>query len=191
MDQDDKQLIKDSLSGDSEAFRLLMTRHLPAVYSFTFRLTGDEGGASDITQETFVKVWKNLRKFKDKYSFKTWLFAIARNAAVDWLRKKRSVPFSSLMDKESETSFEETLVDPAALPDELFERADLKEILGEALTRLSLEKKTIIILHISQGLSFSEIAEVVGRPMNTVKSQYHRAIEAIRETLAAEKRPII
>ena len=83
------------LTGDESAFAELTKRHLSGVYSFVVRYVGNAEEAEDITQDTFLKAWKSLKKYDPSSSkFKTWLFRIARNTSIDFLRKKKHVPFS-------------------------------------------------------------------------------------------------
>ncbi len=157
--------------------------YLGLVYSFIFRLTGAGEETSDITQEVFVKAWKNLDKYNPKQNFKTWLLAIARNTAIDWLRKKRPIVFSKL-DREGEEGerqdFVDTLVDAEVLQDELFAQKELKEELDKLIDILPLLKREVLLLRLEDELTFEEISKLVGRPLNTVKSQYRRALMQLK-----------
>lgn len=162
----------------------IIKAYLKPVYSFVRRLSGDANEAEDITQEVFLKVWKNLDRYDPQQDFKAWLFAIARNTTIDWLRKRRPVLFSSLDQTEENDNFADNLVDQEPLPAELFERAELAQILTEALAQLSLDQRTVILLHLEQDLTFEVITQIVDRPLNTVKSQYRRGLIALRQILA-------
>ncbi|MFH1170359.1 MAG: sigma-70 family RNA polymerase sigma factor [Candidatus Vogelbacteria bacterium] len=168
---------------ESEKFGQLMSQYLSPVYNFVYRLTGGADLANDITQETFIKVWKNLKRFDETKSFKPWLFAIARNTAIDWLRKRRLIPFSDLKDQEDNESFENKISDPLPLPDELFRRAELASLLEDALAKLAINDRTIILLHHLENLTFTEIAKIINQPMNTTKSRYRRTLTALRQFL--------
>ena len=96
MEITDKQLIDDYLNGNDAAFALLVQRQINPVYNFVYRLVRNTQDAEDITQETFVKMWKNLKRYNQDQNFKTWLFTIARNTAIDSLRKKKSFVFEQL-----------------------------------------------------------------------------------------------
>lgn len=188
MPQSDEALIRTYREeGREEAINALVNRYVSPVYNLLTRLVGAEA-AEDLTQETFLKMWKGLPGYDLEKSFKTWLFAIARNTAIDYLRKKRPTLFSRLRNERDEENekrnFEDTLPDSASLPDELFEKKELAERLEEALKALSLDERTIIILHESDELTFEEISEVVGEPMNTVKSRYRRALQKLRAALS-------
>ncbi len=183
MDQsDDIQLVKKYLEGDTEIFKIIVARHLKPIYNFVYRLSGQPEEAQDITQDVFIKIWKNLKKFDPTQSFKTWIFTIARNTTIDWLRKKRYFVFSDF-DKEDNDSFESSLPDNTPLPDELFQRKESAAELEKILSTTPLQHRTIILLHHIDELTFEEIATILRKPMNTVKSQYRRAMTALKTRL--------
>jgi RNA polymerase sigma-70 factor (ECF subfamily) len=181
MEQDDQKLVEKTLSGDREAFEHIVNRHLKGVYNFVYRTTGGQEESSDITQEVFVKIWKNLKHYKPTYNFKTWAFTIAHNTTIDWFRKRKNIPFSTL-DTEG-SFFEDTISGDDILPDELFAREESKKILSQVLSHLSPEPRAIIILHDVEDMTFEEIAVVLGKPMNTVKSTYRRSLSALKAKL--------
>ena len=167
-------------------FEEIVREYLKPMYNFVFRLVGDREGAEDIAQETFLKVWRSLNKFDKNKSFKTWIFTIARNSAIDWLRKKKEIVFSelnTLSDARESESFADKIMDTEDLPDEVFYRKELIVELEKALSEVRPDLKEIIILHHMEEMIFQEIAEVVGKPLNTIKSQYRRALHQIRLSL--------
>jgi len=93
----DEQLIANYLKGDEELLEVLVRRYFKLIYNFVYQYTGSLEDSEDITQEVFVKVWRNFRKFNQKKSFKTWIFSIAKNTAIDFLRKKKQYHFQRLM----------------------------------------------------------------------------------------------
>lgn len=173
-----------AVEDDQSKIEAIIKAYLGPVHGFVRRLSGDANEAEDITQEVFLKVWKNLDRYNPEQDFKAWLFTIARNTTIDWLRKRRPVLFSSLTQDNEEDGFASTLIDEDPLPPELFERAELAQILTEALAQLSLDQRTVILLHLEQDLTFEAIAQIVGRSLNTVKSQYRRGLIALRQILA-------
>lgn len=182
MEQTDEQLMAEYVAGKASALPALIERYLKPIYNFTYRLSGNADAASDITQEVFIKVWKYRHKFKPEYRFKTWLFTIARNTTIDWLRKKRPVLFSELDARSSDEApaFADTIADEAPLADELFTNQEHAEAATKLLNTLPAHDQEIILLRHQQELSFEEIAKVLARPLNTVKSQYRRALLALR-----------
>jgi len=89
----DNEIVRKYLKGDEEALEVLIKRYLKPIYSFVYKNIGDSEAAEDIAQETFVKMWKNLKKFDKQKKFSAWLFTIAKNASVDFLRRKKTAPF--------------------------------------------------------------------------------------------------
>ncbi len=194
MEKTDLQLIEEVTYSTNfhiqgrDSFNILVKRHVNSVYLFIYKLISNKEDAEDITQETFIKAWQKLSKFDTNKNFKTWLFSIAKNTAIDKLRKKKSINFSSLNIDGAKTidassDFESNLVDSEPLPDEIFTKQESADALAKALAQLSDNQKLIIHLHITEELTYEEISEIMGRPMNTVKSQYGRAISKLRNIL--------
>ena len=140
-------------------------------------------------QETCIKVWKHLNRFDAKRSFKTWIFAIAKNTAFDALKKKRDLPFSVFFrgeDEEIEEPWSDRIVDEAPLPDELLARADAAKLLEQYLRVLPEGFQRILRLHYQDDFSLLEIAEILGEPYNTVKSRHGRALSGLRRAFGAD-----
>jgi RNA polymerase sigma-70 factor (ECF subfamily) len=171
----DNQLVANYLKGDEKSLEVLIRRYLGPIYGFVFRFTGNIYDAEDITQEIFVKVWRNLKKFDQQKSFKTWIFSIAKNTAIDFLRKRRTQVFS-------ETEIE-TVVDPAPLPQELLEKAEAGKLLESVLNKLELKYRMVLLLYYNDHFNFREIAEILGEPLNTIKSRHRRALLMLRKLL--------
>lgn len=153
-------------------------RYLKSVYNYALRMAGNKDEAEDITQEVFVKIWKNLGKFNPEKNSKSWIFTITRNTAVDWLRKRKNILFS-----EKEEYFKETVADIEPLPDEIFARKELGKELEEAMQKIRPDFREIILLHYTEELTFEEIAEITGKPLNTVKSHHLRTLSVLRKLL--------
>ncbi|MEI6843171.1 MAG: RNA polymerase sigma factor [bacterium] len=180
MEKTDLELVTSYLDGDEESLRTLIERHSDSLYNFVYRFGGKDDSA-DITQEIFVKVWKNLHKFDREKNFKTWLFAIARNTVTDWLRKRKHILFSD-MDSEN-MFFEDSLVDEEMRPDEISVLAHDKQKLEQALEKLSPEYKAVLLLRYSEDFTFKEIGEILDKSQNTVKSQHTRALDQLKKIL--------
>jgi len=184
----DQHLITGYLAGNEKCLEVLIQNNLKPLYSFVCRYIGDSQAAQDVVQETFVKAWKNLKKFDTQKNFKTWLFAIAKNTSVDFLRKKKAIPFSQFFNKEDDhikdaAVAEQILVDPAPLPNEILERADLASTLNAAMEKLSAKYRMVLFLRYNDHFSFREIAETLGEPLNTIKSRHRRAIGLLKSLL--------
>ena len=188
MDYSDQQLINCYLKGDENSLEVLIKRYLKPVYSFTFRFVGDGREAEDITQEVFVKVWRNLKKFDPRRSrfatlrgkqnkkpapyrtegsgagFKTWIFTIAKNTCLDWQKKKKTLPLY----------FTETIGEPSPV---------FNEPLGKILEELPLKYRMVLFLRYNDHFTFREIAESLGESINTIKTRHRRGIAILRKLL--------
>ncbi len=185
MPQDDRQLIYDYLKkGDEKSLEILIQRYLKPVYGFAYRYVGNVQEAEDIAQDVFVKVWKNLKKFKQEKNFKTWVFTIAKNTAFDFLRKKKAITFSELGNEESESNILKKFIDPSLLPDELLEQKGIREIFVKAVGKLFPKYRKVLLLRHEENLTFREIAETLDEPLNTVKSRHRRAVIALKKLLS-------
>lgn len=180
----DKQLIIDYLAGDEKSLEVLIKRYLKPIYNFVYRYVGNEQEAEDITQEVFVKVWRNLKKFDQNKKFKTWIFSIAKNTSIDWLKKKKAIPFSNFENEEGENLLTKTLADPAPLPNEILERAGIAETLNVAINQLSPKYRMVLFLRYNDHFNFREIAEALGEPLHTIKSRHRRALIQLRKLLS-------
>jgi RNA polymerase sigma-70 factor (ECF subfamily) len=176
---DDNKIISKILSGEI-AFSEIVKTYLKPVYNFIYRFVNDRDTAEDLTQETFVKAWRNLKRFDPEKKFKTWLFAIAKNTAFDFLKKKKSLPFSYFTDDEGE-NWLENVADDNFLPDEILERSDLAEEMEKILEKIPIHYRTILILHYKEDFSLHEIAEILGEPYNTIKGRHQRGLVRLKE----------
>ncbi|MFA5987677.1 MAG: RNA polymerase sigma factor [Candidatus Paceibacterota bacterium] len=186
----DDDLIKLCLDGDNDAFSVLVRRYINAIYNYSFRFGGIHVDHEDIVQETFIKVWKNLPKYNLGRSFKNWIFSIAHNVTLDYLRKKSSLTFSEVNDLKgdlTDNNIEDNIVDPEPLADEIFENKDGQRRLSEEIKSLRPIFREVLFLHYDQGLTFSEIAEILKISLNTAKSHHFRAINILHKKLSAPK----
>jgi RNA polymerase sigma-70 factor, ECF subfamily len=184
----DAELVAAYLAGDENSFAELTRRHLSAVFGYVARLIGRTRDAEDATQEVFVKIWRNLKKYDQSKNFRTWAFTIAKNTVLDSLKKKKDVAFSDFDNDDSDADGEgnvltDTLVDPAPLPPEIFDRADLADRVVAVVDSLPAKQRLVLHLHYREQLTFAEIGEVLGEPLHTVKSRHHRGLQSLRANL--------
>lgn len=181
IDNNDNQLIDQYLSGDETSLNLLVGKYFRRVFSFIYLLVHDKKEAEDLAQETFVKTWKGLKRFDQTKNFRSWLLTIAKNRAIDYLRQKKSLPFSSLS-QEKITALE-SLTDASPLPSEEMEKIIAGSRLNQSLADLPARQRAIISLYYEDGLNFREIAEIMTESVNTVKSRHRRAIFSLRRSM--------
>ncbi len=187
MEESNEKLVTVYQSGEEKAFAELTRRTLPAVYSFVLRFVGDKELAQDIVQETYIKAWSGLKTYDAKKSqFMTWLMRIARNTAVDHLRKKKQVPFSQFDTAEGKNVLEETVADEAPLADALMIQKESSQTLNRAVAALPSGQREVLLLHYNNRMTFGEISQVLKLPENTVRSRHHRAVLSLRSMLQGE-----
>lgn len=191
MNHSEKQLIEAYLKGDYESLEILVRQYLRPIYGFVYKQVGNAQDSEDITQDVFVKVWKNIKKFDRKKSFKSWIFSIAKNSVIDFIRKshlasgeKKSIPFSSFENEEGDSILDSMLLDTGLLPDEIYEQKETKGILLKTMERLSVKYQAVLSLYYEREFNFREIAKMLGEPINTVKSRHRRGLMALRKNLA-------
>jgi len=184
VDYSDEKLISDYLAGDEKSLEILIKRYLKPIYSFVYRYADAGQDSEDIAQEVFVKVWRNLKKFNQNKKFKTWIFSIAKNTAIDFLKKKKTIPFSEFENEKGENMFTETLADLSPLPNEILERAEMARILNSAMEKLSLEYRVVLFLRYNDHFNFREIAESLAESLNTIKSRHRRALIQLKKLLS-------
>jgi RNA polymerase sigma-70 factor (ECF subfamily) len=169
----DEQLIDSYLKGEEKALEILIKRYLKPIYSFSYRFVNNTQEAEDISQEVFVKIWRNLKKFDKNKKFKTWIFSIAKNTCLDAMRKKKTIPFSEF----------ENIAGSSFLPDELYERADLINGFNLAVAKLPLKYRLVEQHYWAEQLTFKEISQILNKPLNTLKSQHRRALIQLKKIL--------
>lgn len=180
----DEQLIGNYVAGDEGALRTLIERYINPIYGFVRRYVGSDGDAEDITQDIFVSAWKNFKKFDQSKKFNPWIYAIAKNASLNWIKKKRPALFSGFEREEGEDVFENLLVDHAPLPNEIFSRTDIGRQLSLAIGRMRPEYQTVLSLRYADDLTFQEIATSLGESLDTVKSWHRRALAHLKKRLS-------
>lgn len=173
VEMDDRDLITYAQQGDRQAFTELVCRHQGSIVSLTYRMCGDLRLAEDAAQEAFVRVWQNLNSYKPKYAFRSWLYRIATNAALDSLRRERpSEELDSL-----------SLADPGATPERSVEDNQRTMHVRRAIAQLSEPLRLVLILREYQELTYQEIADALDIPVGTVMSRLNSARVQLRHEL--------
>jgi RNA polymerase sigma factor (sigma-70 family) len=179
----DEKLIEEYLKGSEVSLEILIKRHLKPIFSFIYRRIGNEGEAEDITQEVFLKVWKNIKNFDRKKSFKAWIFTIAKNASIDFFKKKRAILFSELNKGRIDNFFEDSLRDKSPIASQIRETKETYSALADCRNEICKEYRDVLSLRYDKDLSFGEISSFLREPLNTVKSRCRRAVLVLRKLL--------
>jgi RNA polymerase sigma-70 factor (ECF subfamily) len=185
--ESDADLAVAARRGSSDACTEIVRRFERPVYNLIVRLVQDPGRAEELTQDTFVKMFRALGTYDAELRFSSWLFRIAHNTAIDALRQRHVPLVSPRVDEDGDE------IDPlAALPDltgdspeVVMLRRDLARVLDEAIDLLRPEYRTVVVLRHQEDLDYEEIAEVTGLPLGTVKTYLHRARKALASHLRA------
>ncbi len=180
---EEARLIEEAKAGNLEAFEQLILQHEKRIYNYCYRMTNNREDAEDLSQEIFIKVYKNLNSFKGKSSFSTWIYRIAYNTCIDKYRKKKVVAVSLTPNDEGEKQIDLPSGEP--LPEDRVVSREEYELVCECISALRPEYKAAVILRDIQNYSYDEIAEILNIPLGTVKSHISRGRAALRDALAA------
>ena len=183
MEPTDEQLVTLYRDGAGDAFQRLLLRHVDGIYNFAFRLVGNREAAQDITQEASIKAWKNIDRFNTGEKWKTWIYAIARNTAIDYLRKKRSLSFTDTELASGQNPAIDNQEADEPLPDNMAMQIEDKALLETALSELSPLYREVVYLYYYEDMTLQEIANLLDKPIDTVKSQRRRGMKLLREAL--------
>lgn len=181
----EEELISRAQAGDEDAFAQLMDAHQRRVYGLILRLTNSPEDALELSQETFFNAWRGLPNFHGESRFSTWLFRLATNVSIDFLRRenrRRSIVAGSLSDGDFEGG-DWDIPDTRFTPQGEAERGELQEAVRRGLARLSDEHRTVLVLRDLNGLSYREISEILHIEEGTVKSRIARARLALKKVL--------
>ena len=179
------ELIKKSAEGNSDAFEKLIAPYMQLVINHAYMMLGDKEDAYDMAQETFVKAFVSVASFSGQSSFKTWIFKIATNVCLDFLRKKKRRPNVLSLTSVDEDGNEKVcdVADTKSSPDTISESNELKDIILEAIISLDEDYRAAIVLRELEGMDYKSISKILGVSLGTVKSRINRARIQLREKL--------
>jgi RNA polymerase sigma-70 factor (ECF subfamily) len=175
----EKALVRQAMAGRRQAFNDLVECYQRRLYNYCYRMVGNADDASDVTQEAFVRAWRNLGSFRAGEPFSPWLYRIAHNLCVDHLRRK---PAALSLDVEMEEGRDPA--DTAESPETALESSETRRAIQAAIADLPEKYRAVMLLRHGQGMSLDEISEALGLPLNTVKVHLFRAREQMRTRLA-------
>jgi RNA polymerase sigma-70 factor (ECF subfamily) len=190
MEDGDAAVVAQVRDGDMQAFRVLVERHQPAVFRLAFRMTGNQQDAEDTVQETFLRAYRQLKRFEPRASFGTWLHRIAANCALDLLRKRRREAERRVSPDLAVTEAAESLSDRTPSPDCLTAHAEVQQQVESALEQLTpLERAAFTLRHL-EGKPIAEISTALGVGTNAAKQSIFRAVQKLRRVLEPMRRPV-
>jgi len=176
---EDADLVRLCQDGDMTAFEQLFHRHQEQVYGVASRMMGTPEDALDVTQEIFLKAYQKIGKFKFKSSFSTWLYRLATNLCIDELRKRKRTANTAPLEEAVSQADTDT-------PEENAISKDRESQVWKAINSLKEKERAIIVLRDMEGLSYKEIAEVLGCSLGRVKSRIHEARQSLKTILETE-----
>ena len=176
----EKELVDRARGGDEDAFAALVERNQGRIYALTLRMTGNPEDAAELCQEAFLNAWRGLPRFQGESAFSTWLYRLASNAAIDYLRRQRKQRGELSLDDE-ELGLD--AVDAGPGPQDAAEGEEVRSAVAAGLGALSEGHRQVLVLRELQGLSYEEIAAVLAVDLGTVKSRISRARSALRKIL--------
>ena len=178
MERTETILVADLRAGDMTALAILVGQYQHLVYRLAIQITKNLDDANDVLQDTFLKVYDSIHSFRHDSAFETWLYRIVVNLSIDAVNR-RNRRRESLFSTVGETTIQQE-IDPRQDPTREAERKELRERVTQAVNSLSLNHRTVVILHELQGLSHPQIADILGCSEGTVRSRLHYARKKLR-----------
>jgi RNA polymerase sigma factor (sigma-70 family) len=181
---EEADVIERCRAGDERAYRQLVTRYNRQVFALAMRMVRQAEDAEDLTQETFVRMFRALDRYDINRPFEAWLFTIASRVCIDHLRRRRIKPIS--LHQADPSTGEERLIepeDPGLKPDELASHAEEEARAQELIDTLPPHYKIVVVLRHQHQQSYEEIAEALKLPLGTVKARIHRARALLKQRI--------
>ncbi len=187
--EEEAKIIRAVVDGNNNAFEDLVLEYQKQVYHITLKMTGSEEDAFDLSQETFLKAYRTLSSFRGEASFGSWLYRMAANLCIDFLRKKKrygSEKIISLDEDEEEGRRPLELPDLRYEPQSALEKKETGERVRAGLAKLPHEQRLILVLRDVEGFSYQEIADALKIELGTVKSRIYRARAHLAQLLTED-----
>jgi RNA polymerase sigma-70 factor (ECF subfamily) len=183
MTSTDEELVARSIGGDAESFNQLILRWERPIFALAYRTIGREEDARDVCQETFLRAFRALPGFRGQAKFSSWLYRIALNLCRDWIRRERRTGF---VQPPEDTDLMDLIAaaEPSESIEDLVARKDQIRAIEKVMARLPEEQRTAIVLKEYHGLTFQEIADLMGCPLSTVKTRLYQGLSVLRRELA-------
>jgi RNA polymerase sigma-70 factor (ECF subfamily) len=178
------RLARRALKGDQQAFAEIVALYQDKLYHMAFRMLGSRQEAEDVTQEAFLRVYRNLDRYDESMKFSTWIYRIATNLCIDRLRKRKAIYSLDAESNEHEGLDGYALIpSDNRTPESETLLTETQRIVREAIDTLPAKYKSVMVLRYLHDLSLQEIGEVLDMPVTTVKTRVHRGREFLRKKL--------
>ncbi|MBI1928380.1 sigma-70 family RNA polymerase sigma factor [Candidatus Poribacteria bacterium] len=182
----DEELMMKCRNGDMSAFELLVMRYKDLIINFIYRSIGDYHRAEELSQETFLRVFKSASRYEPKCQFKNWIYLIATNLCRNEIRnrqRRNTVFLDDLVPEDEDVNYSSLMMDVHNLPDELYEKKEQHLLIQQTINRLPENQRTALLLVTYQNMRYEEIAEVLDCSVSAVKSLIHRARQTMKKLL--------
>ncbi len=181
MEASDPALVARAMAGDDDAFRVLTERHSLGVFQLAYRMTGNEQDAEDVVQETFLRAFRNLKRYESRCLFSTWIYRIAANYCFDLLRARKH--FVDHVPASGEIDWLDAVAYPGPSADQVTYSGQIRESIEKAMNQLSTQERAAFVLRHYQELSIDEIGQTLGLGENATKHSIFRAVRKLRRAL--------
>jgi RNA polymerase sigma-70 factor, ECF subfamily len=181
------ELVQRSQAGDSGAFDQLVVRYRTRVFGMIYNMVHSEQDAWDLAQDSFLKAWKSIGRFRGQSSFYTWIYRIVMNVTIDWLRKKQvkgtGAEFDDAIQLKEIDPASRTVPKADSLPHERMQHTEIRGRIDEAIAQLSPEHRAVILMKEMEDMQYHEIAEALGCSIGTVMSRLFYARKKLQNML--------
>ncbi len=186
-DVSELDLVKRCQAGEADAFDELVVRYRTRIFGMIYNMVHNEQDAWDLSQDSFVKAWKSMKRFRGQSSFYTWMYRIVMNVTIDWLRKKQikgaGAEFDDSIQLKEIDPASKTVPKPDALPYERMQRTEIRAQIDNAISQLTPEHRAVILMKEIEDMQYHEIAEALGCSIGTVMSRLFYARKKLQTLL--------
>ena len=183
-DRTEQYIIQRAKNGDRNAFAELVNLYKDRVFHISYRMLASRQEAEDVAQETFMRVYNNLANYDPQYKFSTWIYRIATNLSIDFIRRrKQNLSLDADISGVDGLDWHDRLADTGRGPEEEVLADELQNQVQDAILDLSPKYRSVMVLRYIDDLSLQEISDTVSLPVSTIKTRIHRGREALRKKL--------
>jgi len=183
-DIDEREIIRLILNGDKNYFKLIQKKYYSLIYNLIRKIIKDEDDIDDLVQETFIKVYNALPNYQFNFNFSSWIFKIASNNCIDFIRRKKlNFVYIDKTNEDEEDEFKFDIKDPSLTPEEQLQNKERSQILKEAIKKLPKNYQQVLYLRHEEELDYKEISERLNIPLGTVKIHLFRARKQLLDIL--------